>query len=330
MNKSLQELINLYIYELDNRPICQIHFKGRLDPYDVCKLDELLGDILEICRIKDSIDFHEVLNDRREYDGYSYIDGKRYLKVAVVIVYNNIDDYEDSMLDKVVSDLLNDWEYEETLIYNKVHDLLETLENNKVGLTKDILEQFLGTNGYYVPQYTIRKLKKLPQKPLGEDVVWMKYAAKVNIFEKNQKQRYVYDYICDNMEEVFLALVHYISSRKYYLSKCEVCGRYFIPWKRKDEKYCSIIRGQNQDSCKEIGRRHVRKMRLQNDRVTKKYNSVYTNITNKMRANKYSDDNSQKMLWDKREKLTKEFRERKKTLNTVEMLQWLDKFNGTV
>ena len=74
-----------------------------------------------------------------------------------------------------------------------------------------------------------------------------------------------------------------------HFTKCENCGKIFVPEGRKDTKYCSNPSPQNPDkTCREIGAQVARANKEKNDVVTKKYRKKY--LSHKMRARRHPGD----------------------------------------
>lgn len=72
-------------------------------------------------------------------------------------------------------------------------------------------------------------------------------------------------------------------------TKCDNCGKIFVPEGRKDTKYCSNPSPQNPNkTCREIGAQVARANKEKNDVVTKKYRQKY--LSQKMRARRHPGD----------------------------------------
>ena len=93
----------------------------------------------------------------------------------------------------------------------------------------------------------------------------------------------------------FMDLLVYIYSRLSHEHRnvkiCSNCGRYFIPLKRSDEKYCSYYSPQNPDkTCKEIGANRKRLATIQEDSDLHAHHNNMGRLYNAIRRAKQSGD----------------------------------------
>ena len=333
MNGILHDLIELMMYEYNGQPYCQVYFGGRMEPYDVVRVDEFLGDILELCSLKD-IDMHAALNSEIYNNSMGNdlikIGEKYFLMVSAVIVECYPRKSENTWMDDPEElELGLELGWKTTDVIDDALEFMKLLSDEKVTFTRERLELFTCANSNYCPPYTMisdyRKYignKDINSIAIKEQSFETSESLK-QIWDKESSKYTLYTYECDLMEEVIISLLHYLARYNKPVKRCSICGRYFSPINRTDEKYCS--RSYVSDTCKIIGKREARRIRMQTDAVTKKYNSVCTNLSNRIYASKIvnnplEQENRRKTL----EKFREEYQVKKKKLTEEKLLEWMD------
>ena len=117
------------------------------------------------------------------------------------------------------------------------------VESNKIVLANDMLLS------------CFNKLKNNSKKEhLSDDKVYS------SLFKMNQsliKEKDVFtlrNYEISSLKDLFCVFFNYLLENKVTINKCKNCGKYFIPAKRPDAKYCENISPQNPNkTCKIIG-----------------------------------------------------------------------------
>ena len=110
-------------------------------------------------------------------------------------------------------------------------------------------------------------------------------------------------------------------------TKCENCGKIFVPEGRKDTKYCSNPSPQNPEkTCREIGAQVARANKEKTDVVTKEYRRRY--LSHKMKVRRHPGDIRYSRVLDELTTGMKEWREKLKDGSaTVEQFQeWIRKY----
>jgi len=320
MNKSLQELIYLFMYQSENEMICEIYFKGRLEPYAVVKADELLGDILFLCSQKNNVNVYELWNDNEIFtqNGYTYVsfNDEWILEVASVIVSDYLLAETSSFDDEF--EVQNDDIVEDTI------DFLDIIQKKDLQYNERVFNAFKFFNRYYLPPCTMKPIKRneVSSKMFLPEILYMDFSMDKMVESVDIKNN-IYCYECDDTNEVIMALMHYIAISNRNLKRCDCCGRFFSPGRTNNQKYC--YRKINDQTCKKIGTHRTRAARMVSDSVSKKYNSVNTNLARQARSKKISKD--ERIL---RENKLYEFRDlyniNKSKLSDKELLDWMNSY----
>lgn len=334
MNGTLQDLVELYFYNVKGVTCCQVNLKGQLDPYDIVSPGDLLGDIIEISEM---IKVNGILKSsylessgNTDYDVIQ-IDGRRYLSLAEVICtcFPRDDEYT-WMQNPEERELGLELGWKSTDIIDDTLLFFEEICNKKGLLSRKSLDIFCHMFSRYYPlntrlldyrEYMINSEMKADELP----IVFEEESESIEEALLKDTEYTVYRYECDTLVEIIMALLHFITKDNHYIKKCEICNRYFVPLKRSDEKYC--CRNVFGESCKMLGRKNKRRKRLQNNRITKKYNSLCTNLTNRIYAKKNAYDKQKqeecrKVLFSFKE----EYLKRKTTMPEEELISWMNTY----
>lgn len=123
-------------------------------------------------------------------------------------------------------------------------------------------------------------------------------------------------YKCNNNKDIIVScLIHFINAGRTIV-KCSRCGRYFIPTKRNDTKYCDRIDLLTNKTCKEL---NTYQKQLENSKEEEKkiYKSVYNTIRNKYgsQSNEMNTFMINAQMW--KDKL------KNKTITKKEYIDWL-------
>jgi hypothetical protein len=130
-----------------------------------------------------------------------------------------------------------------------------TLDNQALKESHDYAEKFCGD--------IINKV----EKPWGEYPDEILLPAKIS-YTSDKKFRI--DYMIDNLESMIY--LEFFNVQKYGITfnKCENCGKYFVPEKRSDEKYCDNF-FKDGKTCKDVGY----EMKIKNDEFKTAYRTAY-------------------------------------------------------
>lgn len=128
------------------------------------------------------------------------------------------------------------------------------------------------------------------------------------------------------IEDVYTACIYSfftLVSKNIHVRRCRYCNRYFSPYNRSDELYCSRIREKNK-SCREL----YHEKKLKSDELTQYYRKAYKKHNTKKQRNLKNKPSSEKNFkkWSTMAKKALEqaknneitFEEFKKILNTSE------------
>jgi len=95
------------------------------------------------------------------------------------------------------------------------------------------------------------------------------------IFDENYDD-YITAYHCKGIIDVVNVSMYEIVQKRYQINRCGNCGRYFVPYRRTDTKYCDrpINYGSNK-TCKSVGADKVWQEKLKKNESTKLYRNIY-------------------------------------------------------
>lgn len=146
-----------------------------------------------------------------------------------------------------------------------------------------------------------------------------KYKKELNKLWKdyqNNTNDIITTYHCDNNKDIIVScLIHFINAGRTIV-KCSRCGKYFIPTKRNDTKYCDRIDSQTNKTCKEL---NIYQKQLENGKEEEKkiYKSVYNTLRNKYgsQSKEMNDFMTNAQMW--KDKL------KNNTITKKEYIEWL-------
>lgn len=127
-----------------------------------------------------------------------------------------------------------------------------------------------------------RKLKKIftDKNDIRRYLINKNFEFSIKIAEKNGKYQENISFHC--IECFFYWALWQYTKSDIVLIKCENCGRYFFPKKRKDEKYCDR-KDINGKTCKQIG---YIESKLKNDEIMSNYRKIYKTQNARKQRNK--------------------------------------------
>lgn len=138
--------------------------------------------------------------------------------------------------------------------------------------------------------------------------LWKKY--------KNDTNNIITIYHCDNYKDILVScLLHFTSAGKTIV-KCSRCGKYFIPTKRNDTKYCDRIDVKTNKTCKELNT-YQRQLENNKEEEKKVYKSVYNTI-----RNKYGSNSNELNAFMKNAQIWKD-KLKNNTISKKEYIDWL-------
>lgn len=105
----------------------------------------------------------------------------------------------------------------------------------------------------------------------GIDVIYSISTTQIFAFTPENTLRMQYFFRAE--EEYYLFLLQQYAASNPNISKCQFCGRYFVPKTRKKTLYCDRIIKDGK-TCKQLAPRLKRKERAAADRVLKEYDRV--------------------------------------------------------
>lgn len=117
----------------------------------------------------------------------------------------------------------------------------------------------------------------VPMKNLLFDLAEEKKENNIEILKKyvldnikNNGTIYCKIYEINSLEDILNIYLSLFIENKLIINKCKNCGKYFIPTKRSDEKYCDNISPQNPNkTCKEYAPANIYRQNMNSDKVKK-------------------------------------------------------------
>ncbi|MDR2025585.1 MAG: DUF6076 domain-containing protein [Hungatella sp.] len=105
------------------------------------------------------------------------------------------------------------------------------------------------------------------KKPWGEYPDEILLPAKISYTSGN---KFIIDYMIDSLDS--MVYLEFFNVQKYGITfnQCENCGKYFVPTKRSDEKYCDNF-FKDGKTCKDVGY----EMKIKNDEFKTAYRTAY-------------------------------------------------------
>ncbi len=136
--------------------------------------------------------------------------------------------------------------------------------------------------------------------------------------ECNKKRGNVYEFT--NFRDSFGVALDWIISKNYKISRCENCGRFFVPYGRYDTRYCPYP-FKNGKSCRELSFA----INIDNNKVMKEYRKIYKTKhawTNRNKGNRPGVEND----FAKWHKAAKAMVDKYKVgaVSEMECLKWLE------
>lgn len=313
MNRGLQELVNLFLYfDSENGAyMCEINFKDNLEPYAIVSVESFIGDLLA-CTI-------ENVDGVRDDELAAFCDpwfGKTV--VAPSAPFAELNEVARRVIESIA-----DTPAESAKFLHEINSFLCNLFDSGQPLSENAFNSLLLSSGLYAPPCTLFVPKQNDYGRLYEafSIGARPRLTAVNIMKLDSFSSCVFYCECDSFSEVVISLLRYVSLVGCTLSRCEHCNRWFIPLKKRDEKYCSrVYEGK---SCKEIATAEKRKNRLQNSPIQKKYNSVNTNLANKA---KKATGKTRDRLYAELFAFRDNWQEKKKVLDEAALMDWLNTF----
>lgn len=127
-------------------------------------------------------------------------------------------------------------------------------------------------------------------------------------------------YEFSHIKDMFGASFEWIVKNDYPISVCQNCGKFFVPYKRNDAKYCSHIFKDNK-TCREL----AFEIKVENDDVLRLYRKIYKTKNAWKNRNKKNSPNAEKAFdeWHKSAKQkVDDFNARK--ISKEECMTWLE------
>lgn len=321
MNGGLQELVDLYLYRNpeNNEPMCEVYFKGRLYPFDTVNAGQLFGDLVHLA-IQQRL-------DEAFQNASKGLDFKDLLPA--------LDDHLNNEIIGNISDVLDvakviygcNWEFSALQEWT-ILSYLNVLDKNAIPFSKDVFNAFIYTYSTYIPPCTRRELSmdfigKFPYEKWGIDDYPTVEESILNIIKDADRKNYFYHYECDTLQEIFMSVLHFFAMEGFVIKKCERCSRWFVIKNKTDEKYC--IRAFGEKTCRELATAEKRRNRILQSPLTKKYNSVNTNLANRANATNIAPNEREKRL-KVLYKLRDEWPQKREALDSDTLREWLESF----
>jgi hypothetical protein len=99
---------------------------------------------------------------------------------------------------------------------------------------------------------------------------------------------------CNNILDLCVASIYHILHEEYLIKKCEVCNKFFVPFKRSDAHYCDRISPDDKKrTCKEFGSIRKYQEHLKNDDIAVLIRKVYMKkqmASKRNSGSKYTED----------------------------------------
>lgn len=304
MDGSLQELVDLYMYNsTDNVPVCEVVFKGRLEPFATVSVEQLLSELLtrkvkKVCSVDD-------------------LTGES----VSVSAFDDTEIYNSCVSDVVK--VICECNMDSAELHEKLLQDLTCIAAERLPLSLPAYHAIVFSNGFYTPPSEIYDSSGISDGKHRETLVYrdIEPLNVVSVMKEGSFSKYGFHYSCDNYHEIILSLIHYAAIVGKPVKQCERCGRWFFPKKKIDEKYCVIE--YDGKSCKEWATEEKRRKRLQDSPIQKKYNSVNTKLNNRIGAVTGEErERRQKVLYDFRN----EWQKIKGLYTQDELMKWLEQF----
>jgi hypothetical protein len=139
-------------------------------------------------------------------------------------------------------------------------------------------------------------------------------------FEKECSKKRGDTYEFTNFRQMFGVSFDWIVTNGYKISRCENCGKFFVPYGRYDTRYCPYPH-KNGKSCRELSF----EITLDNNKVLKEYRKIYKTKHAWMNRNKVNRPNVEKEFakWHKAAKaMVDKFK--LGAVSEMECLKWLN------
>lgn len=154
----------------------------------------------------------------------------------------------------------------------------------------------------------------LPEVNTNDPIIKLKEFAEYAEKTKNEPLKFL------KLEFMFGKPFEWIVKNDYPISVCQNCGKFFVPYKRNDAKYCSHIFKDNK-TCREL----AFEIKVENDDVLRLYRKIYKTKNAWKNRNKKNSPNAEKAFdeWHKSAKQkVDDFNARK--ISKEECMTWLE------
>lgn len=197
--------------------------------------------------------------------------------------------------------------------YKNIYKYLSNIEDKKVS---DMEERF--------EKFSLQEMSKIFVDTLLEDISYI-LENYINvpdtITNTNMLSKKIYKYELSSFNELFYISRYYIKKDGNNLTKCNLCGKYFITQGKIDEEHCRRIYKKKLNCC-EYSNFNARKSNSLDSRISKEKNNIKTMLRKQdlMNKTKEQDDFNEryktKLTELNSEKINLEERQRK-------LLEWL-------
>lgn len=213
---------------------------------------------------------------------------------------------------------------DETLYTKENLEYFKEVFSSKIVLPKThIYNAFCKCNSIIVPMNNL--IFDISEERKENNVELLKKYVLESI--KSNEKIYCKIYEINSLEDILNIYLSLFIENKLIINKCKNCGKYFIPSKRSDEKYCDNISPQNKNkTCKEYAPANIYRKKMNNDKIKKEHYT--TSQYYRMRIKRCEEKKKEEKLVNRFEKYKKEYELKKEKyqnekLTEEKFIEWI-------
>lgn len=183
---------------------------------------------------------------------------------------------------------------------------------------------------FYKREFENTNYLEIPRSQMNYEIVKgneLIISEEIQKIASSKDKEIVTSYDIENIKDFCCVNIKYFIDNKIRLSCCTNCGKYFIPDKRSDTKYCNNISPQNPNkTCKEISAQTIYRESLKSDLIKKEYTK--TDQYYRTRKNRAKNEKEQEKITKRSNKFKEDYKRQSKKhkkgeLTEEEFIEWI-------
>ena len=299
---SLQDNIDIVIYEDNNVEKVEIYFEGHLEAFCSIECGELLGEL---------VNFPFKVKKKRNFFADTYT-----LEVKILRDEKQPEFLQASMNPHLIlKEVFLDEEFEEWESYASYNFIkyFSLCEENNIEITYQSFIAFL--QAYQIREKGFTPFRYVAEPERHSILLQEVFNSEIScdkLFIQNVKDkdyRIAYHYENCQFTDFLYCLTYHVLKNNKRLVRCKNCGKYFVPSKA-DEKYCKritwiteklpdgVMGFKTAEDCKTIAAKKKRVLREKNNLIIKRENAVRTKLSKRTQSKNLSIEEKQKRKSD--------------------------------